>query len=845
MTILVLTEKFSVASDFARALGVRKKGEGYFENTDYVITWAVGHLVELCEPEDYDPMLKKWRLDTLPVMPDRFIYKPIRKSIKQFVIIKNLIEKRDISQIIIATDAGREGEVIARTILLEAGFTDKTRIKRFWTSQALVPEVVRENMGLLKPLADYDRLWRAGYYRQVSDWLVGMNLTRVLTVRLKDLFSVGRVQTAVLALLVDRKTERDSFVPEAYWKIRTIFSNEKGRWKGTWFKGKDSRLKVKEDFESLFQKLNDASPSGLVKSVEKQKKKELPPLLFSLTDLQQEANKRFGFSAKKTLDIAQKLYQDKKCLSYPRTDSRVLGTKNLKLVQDIIGKLRVTYGEIFRKLSLNKISLSNKRVFNDEKLTDHHALIPFKSLPKGSSQDEDKLFDLVLRRFAAAFHPDCEFEQTLVVTEFSGETFRTKGRVNIVTGWRDVYNDFKKDSREGDLIPPLNRGDSAHVNKIIPEEKQTNPPPEYTDSLLLKDMTNPGRYVAENDIKKLFRGDVGVGTQSTRAQIIETLINRRYANRQKKYIIPTEKGVFLVENLRKTKCSKVLTSPEETARWEMALNRIALGEKTDMDFLSVIKDFVSASVDELKTVEFDSSDLKNTLESLLKIGRCPSCGADVVENFKAYGCSGKNATDKGCGFVIWKRIAKKKISPKMASNLLKYGKSGPFDGFVSKKNKRFSAHLKIENENSKCKVAFDFKNSGSVPKKNNTMEASHVYEKKMHVASPPIELICPICGGKIIEGKKGFGCSNWKTVNGGCSFVIWKNIHGRKLTERNIDDLLKGKTTRPYVLKITDSDKIKGRLRMERGGPGKFVVSVIPEGKANTDPRLDTVLSFA
>jgi DNA topoisomerase-3 len=298
MTELILTEKFSVASDFAKALGVKKKGDGFFEGNGYVITWAVGHLVELYAPDDYDKRLKKWQVDALPIIPEKFRYKPIKKTFKQFSVIRNLLKKNSYTRVIIATDAGREGEVIARTILLESGFTDKQHISRFWTSQALVPDVVRKTMDALRPAADFDRLWRAGYYRQVSDWLIGMNCTRVLTVRLKDLFSVGRVQTAVLALIVARKKVRDSFVPETFWTLKIRFANHKGNWTGHWFKNKDTRLTKKKDKDTLYDKLTAENAPGQVLSVKKEKKKELPPTLFSLTDLQQAANVNFCFPAK-------------------------------------------------------------------------------------------------------------------------------------------------------------------------------------------------------------------------------------------------------------------------------------------------------------------------------------------------------------------------------------------------------------------------------------------------------------------------------------------------------------------------------------------------------------------
>lgn len=841
-----MTEKFSVASDFAKALGVKKKSDGYFDGDVYVITWAVGHLVELFEPDDYDPGLKRWRIETLPLIPDQFRYKPIKKSYSQFRTIKTLLSKRRFDRIIIATDAGREGEVIARTILLEAGVTDKDRIVRFWTSQALVPRVVRNTMKQLRPMVDYDRLWQAGYYRQVADWLVGMNLTRVLTVRLRDLFSVGRVQTAVLALLVDRKNEREHFVPEDYWTFRVLFSNGKGCWTGRWFKGEETRLREKKAAVDLLKRLENEPSPGIVLSMKTEKKNEPPPLLFSLTDLQQEANTRFGFPAKKTLAVAQALYQDKKCLSYPRTDSRVLGTTSLDLVNTILGKLGTACPDIFSTVDPKRVTLSNRRVFNDAKLTDHHALIPFKPLPDGASPDEKRLFDLVMRRFAAAFHPDCLLENTRVITRFAGETFQTPGKVILEPGWRQVYRTGTREKSEAEIIPPLVQGDTGAADRIDSEKKQTTPPPDYSDSLLLKDMTNPGRYVAEEEIKRFYRGDIGIGTQSTRAQIIETLIQRKYAQRNGRRLVATDKGTYLVTQLRQCPVSAVLTSPEETARWEMNLNTIALGEASDLRFLDDIKRFVADAVSELKSAALDVKQFRTERSEAEVIGVCPACGKAVRENRKAFSCE-----DRTCEFVIFKRIAGKTISAKMAANLLQYRKSGPFKGFVSKKKKRFSASLVIDNADGKWKVAFDFdkpaagsagnRSTGSKPLSSIGLngrppvahspahETAAALESETKTAPLSGEMRCPMCGGAVIEGKRGYGCANWRPEHGGCRFVIWKEIAGKRLTLKNIETLVSGRKTRPYVFKDAAGIKFRATLRMIRVDNHGFAVEVAPK----------------
>lgn len=839
MTTLILTEKPSVAADFSKALDIRTRRDGYYEGNDTLICWAVGHLVELFAPEDYSPSFKKWSLETLPILPDPFKYKPIKKSGKQLSVIKKLLKTPGLTRVIIATDAGREGEVIARTILLHAGFTDKGRIMRFWTSQALTPAVVRSTLNKLKPITDYDRLWRAGYYRQVADWMVGMNGTRALTVRLGDLYSVGRVQTAVLALLVQRRRERENFKPEPYLVIKVHFANEKGKWIGTWFKDKETRIFDLDAAQALATRLSSENTPGTVLSAEKEKKSEPPPYLFSLTDLQQEANKRFGFPAKKTLDVAQGLYQGKKCLSYPRTDSRVLGTQNLDMVQKLVDKLAGHTPALFKGVDPTRIALSNKRVFNDAKLTDHHALIPLKNLPPGATTDEAKIYELVLRRFAAAFHPNCHYENTKIVTGFASETFQTTGKIILSQGWREAWP-IKAKKEDEAHIPPLTTGDTAHKEKVDAEKKETTPPAAYTDALILKEMTNPGRYVSEKAMKDLFRGEVGIGTQSTRAQILEILIMREYAKREGKALTATDKGCFLVEMLQKTAVSRVLTSPEETARWEMSLNRIALGEGNNENFLATIKEFVQKSVAELKSMDIEGDVPASRKKTGEVVGRCPACGGEVKEAYKNYTCA--------CGFTLWKKIAGKNLSPNMAGHLLRTKKSGPYNGFISKKKKRFSASLILIQKEGTWQVTFDFddKDKQSRPAEAPAPWASahSVTDPKPWGDSRPTEPVaaakpappttpkppqkpktspkpdasqrppCPACGGAIIEGKRGFGCANWPKGKGGCRFVIWKTLFGRELTHSQLISLLSMKPTRPCQLTTPGGTSIKTRLRL-------------------------------
>ena len=819
MKTFILTEKPSVAMDFARGLGIRGKKDGYLENDRYIITWAVGHLVELFEPQDYNPAWKKWSFENLPVIPDTYRYKPIKKTAKQLKIIRRLLSEKNIAKIVVATDAGREGEVIARTVLSAARPGKMIQIYRFWTSQALTPAVVKSQMNSLKPATAYDRLWDAGRARQIADWLVGMNGSRAATIRLKDLFSIGRVQTAVLALLVERRKARDDFTPQPYWLVKATFRGEKGTWQGLWVHEGKSRLTSREEAQKIVAGIENRQ--GVVTSSKKTKKSQPPPLLYSLTDLQQDANIRFGFSAKQTLEIAQGLYERKKCLSYPRTDSRVLGSKNVSMVQGLVQKLTKAYADVFSGIDPALTRAGNKRVYNDAKLTDHHALIPLAPLPGNCTDRERKIYELVLKRFGAAFYPDCIFEVREILTKVDEDLiFRTMGKVIIRPGWQSLLKPESGKAKKGldepeqEDLPPLEKGDWGDVIKSEIEDKKTSPPPEYTEALLLKDMTNPGRYVDEADLKKIYRGDVGLGTQATRAQIIETLLARSYVRREKRRLHATQKGVFLIDTLKKFNAAGTLASPEKTALWEMELARIAAGKGSVEVFLGGIENFVRDTVREF--LESETEEVQREA-----VGRCPVCGRDVVQGYKTYACSAKRKADGGCRFVIWKKISGKRISPAAAAMLLNGKSVGPYKGFVSKKKKRFSASLRLVCEDGNWVVRFLFDNSGQIskPRAKPTPSGDALKEFSENIKDFGT---CPACRGKIIKGRRGYGCSNWKAQDGGCRFVIWEMISGKRLTPANIRTLTGGKTTRKYVFKTQTDGKFRAKLKLEKNPSGRW-----------------------
>ncbi|MBF0101602.1 MAG: DNA topoisomerase 3 [Desulfobacterales bacterium] len=722
MRTFILTEKPSVARDFAQALGVTQKRQGYLENQHFIITWAIGHLVELYEPQDYDPKWSTWQFDRLPVIPKQFLTKPIPKTQSQLQCILELLSRESYEKIIIATDAGREGELIARSILLRSPVIQQLGISsniifRFWTSQALTPKVIKEGMTSLSLATNYERLYKAGKSRQMADWLVGMNCTRAASIKMKDLFSIGRVQTAILALIVNRCLEREQFQPKPYWLLYAVFENPKGKWKGIWFRADKTHFDTQLDAETVKNSVH--ASNARVIQVESKKKSVPPPLLYSLTDLQQDANNRYGYSAKQTLEIAQQLYEEKKCLSYPRTDATVLGEKNVDMVKELIEKFTRTYPEVFKGIDEHLISLSNKRVFNDAKLTDHHALIPLAPLDSKATIQEKNIFTLVLNRFAAAFYPDYIYIQTVVITLANeSETFKSTGRVILALGWKVLYpqdqsekkkkakkaSGKQKDAEDEDTdesaqteLPPLVKNDPCVVIDTSIQEKKTTPPPAYTDALILKDMTNPGRYVTEDVLKKIYKGEIGLGTQATRAQILETLIQRNYIERQKKQLVATQKGCDLIASLQKLPISGMLASPEETARWEMQLDRIARGEIDETQFIEAIKTFVTQSISEFRQAFIQD-----------RIGQCPNCHGSVIETEKAFGCSNWRTQDGGCRFVIWKTIAGKPITKDMARQLLTDKSIGPLHGFMSKAKKEFSAILKLEQHETGYRVSFEF-----------------------------------------------------------------------------------------------------------------------------------------
>jgi DNA topoisomerase-3 len=714
---LILTEKPSVARDFANALSSKYSSEnGYIELDQFVISWAIGHLLTPYDPEDYDKTLKKWNIETLPIIPIDFKYKSISSTKSQLEILKKIFKRSDINRLIVATDAGREGELIARLILNET----KTKLPalRFFTSDALTKEVILKELKKARPLKEFDRLYIAGCARQKADWLVGMNLTRVVSIKLGDLFSVGRVQTAVLELIVQRREEIDHFVPKDYFELKANFKFKKDSIDTYWF---DPKLKVdekrkdkKEDFEDIIKKIEKNAAKVIKK--EETERTHYPEGLYSLTELQRKANSEFGFSAQKTLDIAQSLYEKYKVLSYPRTDSKVMGESSLDLVKSLVYKFKEIYPDYFEKFEAHKVSLKNKNVFDNQRLTDHHGLIPLKEFKGSPDSPEGKIYYMVLRRFISNFLSNHRFLEVDIEIECEKEFFKARARKIIEMGFKSLEETFKDD-----IIKNIDLGESGQLAKSEIESKKTRPPFEYTESSLLYDMTNPARLVGESEYKKIFRTEIGLGTQATRANIIETLIKRNYIKRNGKNLIAIEKGVELIKKLKTLKITGAISSVKETAKWEIALHEMSEGLHNDETFIDEISDFVTESILEWKKEENVKRDNPDRLKKYSKgrsdskfskeknvvsevVGSCPLCQKNVVNYPKSYSCEGWKS---GCKFTIWKTIAGANISATEAKKVITKKKSGLIKTFKSKAGKKFEAYLVLGSEG---KIEFEFNN---------------------------------------------------------------------------------------------------------------------------------------
>jgi DNA topoisomerase III len=704
---LVIAEKPSVGRDLAAALpGVFAKSETHLESDDYVITWAVGHLVELAEPDDYDERWKKWRMADLPIVPEDFRLRPRdAKSRKQLSAIHKLLKRDDVDRVVNACDAGREGELIFAYIYELSGV--QKPVERLWIS-SMTKQAIREGFERLRPGEQLEPLQAAARSRSEADWLVGMNATRAATIRgrawVGGVVSLGRVQTPTLAMIVRREREIQAFVSQPYRLVRARFEP---RYEGLWFEGDETRIFGDlERADRIVEKVSGAD--GTVELVERKEQSERAPLLYDLTSLQRDANRRFGFSARRTLQAAQSLYEGKKAITYPRTSSRFLSG-------DLVPQLKPTAATLepiadyasAARFVLRLAELPLGRVVNDARVDDHHAIIPT-DVEHDVSQftpDERRVFDLIARRFLAVFHPPARYARTTVVTVVEDERFRTRGKITLEAGWRGVYGlqaDAEKTQDEegegeGVELPELREGQRVRCVEAEAEAKETKAPPRYTEATLLSAMETAGKLIEDEELREAMK-ERGLGTPATRAETIETLIRREYIERLGKDLQATPKGMQVITMIE----AHPLTSPELTGDWEKRLADIEHGSGDRGAFMKEIESFTRATVEQIAAL-----DKEKLRPERVEIGTCPRCGQTIRENSRAFGCtSWKSREEPGCGFVIWKRVASRTLTPEVARQLLEEGRTRDvLSGFRSKGGKPFRARLVLNDEG---KIEFEF-----------------------------------------------------------------------------------------------------------------------------------------
>ena len=612
--VLVIAEKPSVGRDIARVLGCREKGDGLLAGGNYIVSWAVGHLAALCNPEDYNPAWKKWSMETLPIMPEQMQLQAVVSGRAQLAVLKKLLRSPEVESLICATDSGREGELIFRYIYQLCGC--RKPFRRLWVS-SMTDEALREGFASLRPGADYDNLFASARCRSEADWLVGINASRAYTLKYNTLLSIGRVQTPTLAIIVARAQEIAAFVPEEYWELRADFALADGQtyW-GVW-QDKQGKTRLVGPQAAEQAKALQAAVKGRpaqVLQVGREEKSQPPPLLYDLTELQRDCNRRYGYSAQKTLDIAQSLYERRKLLTYPRTDSRYLSDDLAPHLASRVQRLAglAQFSDLAAPLS--------KRIIDNSKISDHHAIIPTEGNLRleGLTPDELRVFRLVALRFLAVFYPPYRYAVTKVLTQVQteanpqGELFASRGQEVLQAGWQAVYQQLqaweaaetppkktataKKSAKEDDQqLPSLQEGQPAQVLAVKSSRKKTQPPKPYTEAGLLSAMENAGRFVEDEALREQLKEN-GLGTPATRAAIIERLLKVGYIRRQGKNLLPTEKGERLMEVV-----PPELKSPETTGKWERGLSAIAGGRMTDEVFMASIRRYVQYLVHDCRT----------------------------------------------------------------------------------------------------------------------------------------------------------------------------------------------------------------------------------------------------
>jgi DNA topoisomerase III len=757
---LVIAEKPSVGGDLARVLkGPFKKQEGFLEGPEHVVTWAVGHLVQLADPDEYDPKFKTWRMPDLPIVPEKFkLVVRDERSRKQMSVVTKQLGRDDVEEVVNACDAGREGELIFAYLYEKA--KAKKPVRRLWLN-SMTNVAMKEAFKELRPASEFAKLEQAARSRSEADWIVGMNATRAATIRLRSSFdgavSLGRVQTPTLAIVARREEEIRAFKPEPYWLVDATFAagplagadgngggasgdstggaengaaranaggtagdgaNPERSYIGRFHAGTKPRIASEAEAVAIVEACE--GKRAKITKLEKKKQKERAPMLYDLTTLQREANTRYGFSARRTLSAAQRLYEEHKALTYPRTNSRYLTTDmvtEIKPIAELVGG-QADYRKAAEYVTgLQELPLG--RVVNNEKVTDHHAIIPTRSEHnvERMGSDDKRIYDMAVRRFLAVFHPEAEFENTKVETTVpagpdekdGGYVFRTRGKLLLTPGWRGVYGEAaadaakpekekagEEDEGSNQQLPRLEQGEDVETREIKSARKETKPPRRYSDASLLGAMETAGKLVDDEELREAMK-DSGIGTPATRAAIIERLIQVGYIERDARSLVASEKGLNVIRLLN----AHALTSPELTGNWEHRLGKIERGEDSREAFMGDIAGFAKETITELDET------LKDVKIPRAKLGPCPVCGHEIIENRKGYSCWARN--DPGCGFVIWKSKAGKTLPIPIARELIKTGyTSRAVTGFKGRSGRSFRAHLAMQQtEEGKWRVEFN------------------------------------------------------------------------------------------------------------------------------------------
>ena len=785
---LIIAEKPSVATDIARVLKApRDKSKDFFENDEYIVSSAVGHLLELIVPPDQDIKRGKWTFDKLPHIPTYFDLQPIAKSESRLKVLLRLIKRDEVTSFVNACDAGREGELIFRYIIQYARIkhpkkTAGKTVSRLWL-QSMTPDAIRNGFSKLRSDDAMMPLANAASCRSEADWLIGINGTRAMTAFNSKsggfyLTPVGRVQTPTLAVVVDREKIIRNFDPRDYWEVQARFQVQSGEYTGRWID--EEFKKDPDDAHKRAERIwEHAKAEGIKEKCEKQSgevtekskpSKQAAPALFDLTTLQREANARFGFSARNTLAIAQALYERHKILTYPRTDSRCLPEDYVSSVKQTIEVLnqanyKVSAGDILKN---NWIQAGNKKIFNNSKISDHFAIIPtLKAAPSTLKEQELKVYDLVVKRFLAVFHPSAEFLVTTRITRVDGQPFKTDGKVLVKPGWLSVYGREQQNDDTGHLVP-VAEGESVKVSEITVDSKATRPPARYTEATLLSAMEHAGKRVDDEELAEAMI-EKGLGTPATRASIIEELIRHKYMVREQRELIPTAQAFSLITLLTALNVD-ALSKPELTGEWEFKLKEIERGNFDRESFMNDIRSMTDKLVTAAKA--YDGDTVPGDYGQLE--AACPKCEGGVIkETYKRFHCKSEE-----CDFSFWKIMGGRQFELAEADELVSNRRIGPLDGFRSKMGRAFSAELKLTDDQ---KVEFDFGNDDD--------EEEVDFTGQVSIGS------CPKCKAMVYEHGRSYDCEKNTGKERQCTFRTGKLILKRDIEKEQVIKLLKdGKT---------------------------------------------------